>query len=334
MDFASPSNFKWIWLAVAVLAGFWILERRKRSMLKRYGDLKLIDQMSSSLDAGKRRWKHSFAAFAVFLIALCLAEPQLPGKSVFVKKTGLDIVIAIDVSNSMLAEDIRPNRLEKAKLELQDFVEKAKGDRIGVVAFAGQAYIQVPLTLDRSAVKLFIKTLHPDLIPVQGTMIGEAIRAATSMFDPDSKDDKVLVLLTDGEDQGSDPVGAARDAVKKGVRIYAIGIGTAKGEVIPLRQGGGRGVQFKKDLRGQTVVSKLDEETLQRLTRESDGVYYRSQKGNLETDRIHSDIRNLGKKETGTGWVVEHDPLYAYPLLAAILLLLSELLISERRKQS
>lgn len=331
MNWGRPEMLKWLWSAAGVFAALWLLEFLKRRALRRWGDLKLIEQMASSLDARKRRLKHGFAAFAVFFTVLALAEPRLPGKSVFVKSKGIDIVIAVDVSQSMLAEDVRPNRLEKAKLELQELVEKAKGDRIGVVAFAGQAYAQVPLTLDRAAVKLFIKTLSPALIPTPGTAIGEAVRAGLTLYDEEPGGSKVMVLLTDGEDQGSDPLGAARAAGKKGVRVYAVGIGTPKGEMIPLRNGAGA-VRFKKDLRGATVVSRLDEKTLQAVAAETKGVYYRSQKGNLEVDRIYADLRGLTGRETGSGWVVEYEPLYGYPLCGAVMLLVAEMALSERRK--
>jgi len=332
MEWGLSNNFKWLWIAAAVYALFWLLEWNKRFKLKRYGELRLIDQMSLSLDGFKRHWKQLFATLSLVLIALALAEPQLPGKSVFVRKTGIDIVLAVDVSRSMLAEDIRPNRLEKAKLEMQDLVEKAKGDRIGVLAFAGEAFVQVPLTLDRNAAKIFLKTLSTEAIPEQGTMIGEAIRGAMSMFHDDTGAGKAVILLTDGEDQGSDPLEAAKEAAKKGIRVYAIGFGTQQGEMIPVRQGSG--VSFKRDLKGKTVISKLDEKTLQEIANITKGAYYRSQKGNLEIDRIYSDIRGLERKETGTGWVTEPDPIYFYPLLLAVLFLMCELCVSERRKES
>lgn len=333
MDWGSLENLKWFWLAGGVLLGFLFAERQRRNRLGRLGDLKILEQMSSTLNPSRRRWKQWLFLGAVFLVTVCLLEPRLPGKSVLVKKRGLDIVLAVDVSQSMLTEDILPNRLTKAKLELQEFVEKARGDRLGVLAFAGEAQTQVPLTLDRSAVKLFLRTLSPELIPTPGTSIGDAIRAGTAMFLDQGAEDRILVLLTDGEDQESDPLGAAREARRKGVRIYAIGIGTPKGEVIPIRKQN-KAIAFKKDLRGNLVISKLDEKTLQDITAQTRGVYYRSHKGNLEVDRIYSDIRNLGMKETGSGWVMEHEPLYQYPLLLAILILCTEAVLSERSKGS
>ncbi len=332
MSWGAPENLKWLWLAPAVYIAFLWLNQWKRGVLKRYGDLRLMDQMASSLSARRRNSKQLLIAFAVLAVAVALSRPEMPGKNVFVKSTGLDIVIAVDVSQSMLAQDILPSRLEKAKLELQDLVERAKGDRIGVVAFAGEAFVQVPLTVDRSAVKLFLKALSPALIPTPGTNLGEALRASLSLFEDDAGGNKVVVLLTDGEDQGSDPSKAARDAAKKGARIYAIGIGTAKGDVIATRDENGK-VGFKKDLKGNTVTTRLDEKSLQEITQIGNGVYYRSRKGNLEIDKIYSDLQGLAGKETGSGWVVEREPLYQTPLLIAIVLFCIEMALSERRKR-
>jgi len=162
MHWGEPQNFRWLWLTVAFFMLFFVLERFRRRRLRKFGDAPLVEQLTGSLDRRKRGFKHFFILAAVTLLALSLARPQLPGKTVLVEREGLDMVIAVDVSLSMLADDILPSRLGKAKLELQDLVDRAEGDRIGVLAFAGQAYVQVPLTLDRQAVKLFIKTLSPD----------------------------------------------------------------------------------------------------------------------------------------------------------------------------
>lgn len=331
MNWVNPENFRWLWLIPAFAAGLAWFGFMRRRALRLFCDPELSSEVSSSLDGGKRHWKRIFIVLAIFFMVLSLAGPQRPGKSVFVQRAGLDIVIAVDVSNSMLSEDILPNRLEKAKLELQDLVEKAEGDRIGVIAFAGDAYVQLPLTLDRSAAKIFIKTLSPNLVPVPGTDIGRAILAAQGMYVDESSEDKVLILLTDGENHESDPVRIAKEAAKRGIRIYAIGIGTQKGEVIPERGRDGR-VQFKKDLYGNIVVTKLDEKTLREITKVTDGVFYRTRKGALEVDRIYSDIRHLTQKETGSGWVMEQEPLYQYFLALSVLFLMLEMFLSERRR--
>jgi len=310
---------------------FLILGRHRRGILARFGDPALVEDLTASLSKPRRFLKEGLLVLALIFLVAALASPQLPGSTVLVKKKGLDIVIAVDVSMSMLAQDIQPTRLEKAKLELQDLVEKAQGDRIGIVAFAGEAFVQVPLTVDRSAVKLFLKTLDPSLIPTPGTSLENAILLARDLFVEEETEYKAIILLTDGEDQGSRPAVAARTAAKQGIKIFPIGIGTPSGEMIPLRGPDGK-IEFKRDARGNIVVSKLDEKTLKEIAQITGGAYYRSQKGNLEVERIYRDMRGLGEKETAQAWVIEYRPLYQIPLLAAFMVIFLEMTISERRR--
>ena len=204
---------------------------------------------------------------------LALGQPHFRTKEITVERKGVDVMIAVDVSRSMLAKDIQPSRLDKAKLELSSLIDHLKQDRIGVVAFAGEAFIQCPLTLDRSAVKLFLTTLSPNLIPTPGTMIGTAINVATQAFTEKEKEYKALILLTDGEDQGSNPLQAVKKAKQAGVKIFTIGIGTQDGSTIP---GEFTGEGVKKDRQGQVVISKLDERLLKNIAVETGGVYYLS----------------------------------------------------------
>ena len=330
MTWADPSQFKWIWMALGLLFFFALSELWKGFRLRRYAGSSAALQLVSSLSRPLRVLKALLFLAALALVVVGLARPQSQGKTVMAKSTGIDIVIAVDVSDSMLAQDIPPSRIEKAKLELQDLVETTRGDRIGVVAFAGEAYGQVPLTLDRSSVKLFLRSLSPGMVPEPGTAISKAIRASLSLFDFDQQVGRVVILLTDGEDHEEDPAGIARQAAEAGVRIFTIGIGTSKGEMIPIRGEKG-GVQFKKDARGQIVVSKLGEEKLKEIAQITGGQYYPSQRGSLEVEKIYRSIQNLEQKETGSGWIVETDPRYQPYILLAVLLLLLESLLSERK---
>jgi len=330
VTWADPSQFKWIWMALGLLFFFALSELWKGFRLRRYAGSSAALQLVSSLSRPLRVLKALLFLAALALVVVGLARPQSQGKTVMAKSTGIDIVIAVDVSDSMLAQDIPPSRIEKAKLELQDLVETTRGDRIGVVAFAGEAYGQVPLTLDRSSVKLFLRSLSPGMVPEPGTAISKAIRASLSLFDFDQQVGRVVILLTDGEDHEEDPAGIARQAAEAGVRIFTIGIGTSKGEMIPIRGEKG-GVQFKKDARGQIVVSKLGEEKLKEIAQITGGQYYPSQRGSLEVEKIYRSIQNLEQKETGSGWIVETDPRYQPYILLAVLLLLLESLLSERK---
>jgi Ca-activated chloride channel family protein len=330
VTWADPSQFKWIWMALGLLFFFALSELWKAFRLRRYAGSSAALQLVSSLSRPLRVLKTLLFLAALALVVVGLARPQSQGKTVMAKATGVDIVIAVDVSDSMLAQDIPPSRIEKAKLELQDLVETTRGDRIGVVAFAGEAYGQVPLTLDRSSVKLFLRSLSPGMVPEPGTGISKAIRASLSLFDFDNSSGRVVILLTDGEDHEEDPAEIARQAAEAGVRIFTIGIGTAKGEMIPIRGEKG-GVQFKKDARGQIVVSKLGEDKLKEIAQITGGQYYPSQRGSLEVEKIYRSIRSLEQKETGSGWIVETDPRYQPYVLLAVLLLLLESLLSERK---
>lgn len=330
MKWADAHQFEWVWLVVGFLFFFILSELWKGFRLRRYAGSSSALQLVSSLSRPVRMIKTLLYLAAILLVIVGLARPQSPGKTVMAKSSGIDLVIAVDVSDSMLAQDIPPSRIDKAKLELQDLVEITRGDRIGVVAFAGEAYGQVPLTLDRSSVKLFLKSLSPGMVPEPGTAISKAIRASLSLFNFDESASRVIVLLTDGEDHEADPAEAARIAAEAGVRIFTIGIGTTKGEMIPLKGTRG-GVQFKKDMSGKIVISRLGEEKLKEIANITGGQYYASRRGSLEVEKIYKSIRSLEQKETGSGWIVETDPRYQFYILLAILLLMAEAVLSERK---
>ncbi len=333
MDWASPDKFIWFWAPLIAAFLFLVTEWRKKAKLKSFADTSALPNMANTLSRFKRTFKQLLILAGCVFLVIGLAAPQGEGERVQVKNQGLDIVIAIDVSDSMLAQDIKPSRLDKAKLELSDLVDITRGDKLGVVAFAGDAFIQVPLTLDRDAVKLFLKSVSPGMIPVPGTAIARAIDVSALMFDENSKSGKVIVLLTDGEDLENDPIAAAKKASQKGIQIYPIGIGTDKGDIIPIDRGRD-GVKYKRDEKGNVVVSKLDEKTLQRIAQATNGQYYRAQRGLLEVDKIYKDISDLDRRETGEGWVLEKNPLYQWPIALSLLCLLIPFTISETRKES
>jgi len=332
VNWADPDKLQWLWFVPLLAILFWLNEALKRRAVRRFARHAFLQQLNVSLSRRRRFVRILFLLAGLSLLVTGFARPQGPGKKVMVTHRGVDIVIAIDVSDSMLTEDIKPNRLEKAKLELQDLVDTARGDKIGVVAFAGDAHGQVPLTLDRAAVKLFLKALTPGMIPVPGTAIGRAIHVSMQMFDLESEGDKVIILLTDGEDHEAKALEAAKQAADKGVHIFTVGIGSIKGDLIPVH-GPGLQARYKTDLSGNVVVSKLGEETLLKIAQTTGGAYYRSRQGPLDVDTIYRSIRSLQFKETGSGWVTEVDPQYQMPVLAAFVLFLMHLWIGDRRKE-
>lgn len=294
----------------------------------RFGDLDLVGRLVMSLDPGMRFAKRALVFLALFFFVLALAQPHFRKKETLVERRGIDVIIAVDVSNSMLAKDIAPTRLEKAKLELAGLIDKLKGNRIGIIAFAGEAVIQCPLTLDRGAVKMFLSSMSPNLLSFQGTDIGKAIAAALQAFQDKDKDSKAVILLTDGEDHNKETITIVKKAKDAGVRIFTIGIGTADGGTLPDELGRG----YKKDRSGKVILSKLNETMLKQIARETGGIYFRSEKGDLEADKIQKQIDLIATKGLNSDWSIEYEENYRFFLILAFLMLLAEMAISEGKK--
>ncbi|OGS45095.1 MAG: hypothetical protein A2539_05860 [Elusimicrobia bacterium RIFOXYD2_FULL_34_15] len=304
---------------------------RKKDLLK-FGDLKLLEKLSDSLNYKVKKTKIILIIISLFFIIITVSGPQLGKRMKEVKRSGRDIIVAIDCSKSMLAEDIKPNRLLKSKNELSTFTDKLQGDRIGIIAFAGTAFVQCPLTLDYGSAKMFLNLIDSNLIPYPGTAIGKAIELAIKSFSQKERKYKVLILLSDGEDHNSNPLDAADEAKKEGIIIYTIGIGTPEGDVIPAKDENDNVVGYKKDKSQQTVMSKLDETTLQKIALVTGGKYYRSTSGELEIDRIYEEISSMEKKELKSLSFSQYEHRFKYFLLVAFLLLVTEFVLSERKR--
>jgi Ca-activated chloride channel family protein len=265
------------------------------------------------------------------LAALALARPRWGFEWREVKRNGVDVFVLLDVSKSMLTEDVRPNRLTQAKYAVQDLLEKLRGDRIGLIAFAGTAFVQCPLTIDYEAFRLTLQDADPRIIPRGGTAIGPAIRTALKAFDVGEGRDHAIVLITDGEQTEGDALAAADEAAKAGVKIYAIGVGTTEGELIPVREEG-KPTEFVKDRDGEVVKSRLDEETLKQLALKTGGIYVRSAAGDFGIDTIYDrGIAQLQRKEFGARIQKQYFERFQWPLGLAFVLLVVESFVSERR---
>jgi Ca-activated chloride channel family protein len=269
--------------------------------------------------------------FALFFLIVAFANPQIGTRYEEVKREGQDIVIALDVSLSMKAEDIKPNRLEKAKHEIGTLIEKLQGDRIGLIVFAGEAYVQFPITTDYSAANLFLDAVDVDVVPIPGTAIGSAMDMATKAFLEGDTKHKVLIIITDGENNQGDAIAAAEEAIKKGIVIYAIGMGSPSGTPIPIYDKSGSQVDFKRDREGNPVVSKLDEISLEKIAAVGGGKYYRATNNENELDAIYRDVSGMEKKEFGKKQFTEFEDRFQYSLGAALLFLILESLISEKK---
>ncbi|MBN1900675.1 VWA domain-containing protein, partial [Candidatus Sumerlaeota bacterium] len=278
-------------LPLLALFSVWVF-RRKKALLSRMGAWELVQRLVESTSRARQILKAAILTVGVGLLIFTLSRPQYGSVERPIARKGVDIFIAIDTSLSMMASDIQPNRLARAKEQLKGLIHRLKGDRVGIITFAGTAFIQCPLTLDYGLAQNIMDTIDIDSVPIQGTAIGEAIRTAARSFERSAKGEKVLALLTDGEDQDTDPEGAAREAAREGIRIYSIGIGSEKGEPIRLSDG-----SYKKDKDGHTVNSRLDLALLQKIAQLTNGKTIKANPtGGLELDAIYEDIGLLQKK--------------------------------------
>jgi len=256
LRFENPEFLHLLWGVFILIAFFIWTVKYKRILLKRFGNLEILQKLMQSYSSGRRNLKYILITMSYVFLVIALANPQIGKKLEEFTREGLDIMVAIDVSTSMLAEDIKPNRLEKAKHEVGKLIDILQGDRIGLIAFSGIAHVQCPLTLDYSAAKLFLNIMDTDLIPQPGTAIGDAVRKSISAFNSEERKHKVLILITDGEDHESKPLEAAKEAEQEGVIIYTVGIGSTQGVPIPVYNRSGSQTGFKKDRQGNIVTTK------------------------------------------------------------------------------
>ncbi|MBU0951458.1 MAG: VWA domain-containing protein [Elusimicrobia bacterium] len=329
----------YLYLAVfvipAVLAGMAYLTRKYRNELKSFSDEKMYPVLFDVQVFKARKTKNILLVLVIFFLLLTLAGPRFGTKLVNIKRKSIDIIIALDCSKSMLAEDILPNRMSKVKDLFSILIDRLKENRIGVLAFSGVAFTQCPLTYDNNAAKMLLGMIDTNLIPFPGTSLGSAIKLATKSFGEDKYSNKVLVLLTDGEDHKSDPLDAAQEARDYGIRIFTVGIGTTRGEVIPMKDENGNTFEYKRNKKGEVVASKLDENTLMQIAQATDGKYYSlSYADTGVVEQLLDDLNNIEKKETKSGVYNLYEHRFQYTLLIAIVLLLIEMFIPEIKKQT
>ena len=331
IQFGNPQFF-WLLLLAPALAAFLVWGfRARRQALERFASPPLLLRLADGIRPVARLWKAILIIAAVLLVALALTQPRWGFEWREVKRKGVDVAVLLDVSKSMLTEDVRPNRLAQAKFAVQDLLEKLQGDRIGLIAFAGTAFVQCPLTVDYEAFRLTLKDADPRIIPRGGTAIGAAIRTALKAFEAGEGRDRAIVLITDGEETESDALTAADEATKEGVKIYAIGVGTAEGELIPVREEG-KPMEFLKDRDGEVVKSRLDEQTLQQLALKTGGIYVRSVPGDFGIDAIYDKgIAQLKRKEFDAKLQKQYFERFQWPLGLAFALLVVESFLSDRR---
>jgi len=331
--FASPEWLFALLLVPLLAAGFWFGAWRRRELLARFGDSPLLDKLTDSVSRRARVLKATLEVLSVGLLVLALARPQFGTRVETVSRRGQDIIVALDLSNSMLAQDVSPNRLDRARLAILRLIRSLDGDRIGLVAFAGDAFLQSPLTVDYGAAAMFLDAMDPSMMPLQGTDLGAALHLSLDALEEGAREDRILVVVTDGEDHEGDIEGELQRAVSSGVRIHTVGIGSPEGVPIPEidpetgRQG------FKRDEEGNVVTTRLEEGTLQEVAETAGGRYVRVTPGGRSLEDLVDEIAAGEGEEMESREVTQFEEQYQIFLGLGLALLFIDALVPEGKKR-
>lgn len=304
-----------------------LLLHLKKKKVRKLGDPELVSKLMPSVSRSKGWWKVTLFSIAFFFFAIGMSRPQIGAKLKEHRTEGVEIMIALDVSNSMLAEDYSPNRLERAKLAISRLVDRLRDDRIGLIVFAGSSFVQLPITTDYVSAKMFLNSISTESIPVQGTAIGDAINTAIRSFSVQSEKSRAIIVITDGENHEDDPVAAAKQAYDMGIRVYTIGVGTPEGEPIPMDGG------LLKDKDGNIVVTKLDETTLKEIAKAGGGAYVRAGNSEFGLNPIVDGIKKMDEEKFSSVVFEEFDEQYMYFFAIALVFFILEMLVGDRKSR-
>ena len=320
----------WLPLTIPLAWALFALLRRRRRALAQLVDPALLGVLAPAWNPARARTRLLLRVTALALLVVALARPQWGFRWEEVRRKGLDLMVVLDTSRSMMASDIKPTRLQQAKWGIRDLLRNLRGDRVGLVPFAGSSILQCPLTIDYAAYAMTLDDVYSGIIPRGGTAIEQALRTAVAAFPAESAADRVILLITDGEDHEGDPLALLPELKEKGIRVYSIGIGTLEGEMVPA--GDGQGGYFK-DRQGQIVKTALKEDVLQKLALGTGGTYVRSAPGDTGLERVFNEsIANLKRSEQENRTAKIYEERFVWPIAAALLLLAWEALLGDRKK--
>ena len=327
-------NFEFLYLLLLIpimLCLLIIYNKWRKNAVNKFSDIEMFKKIAKSYSKKRSKTKNTLTIFIFIFLIIGIANPQIGTKMEEVKREGVDLMIAIDLSNSMLSEDIKPNRLERAKQAISKLIDQLQGDRIGLIVFAGEAYIQLPITTDYSAAKLFLSTINTNLISVQGTEIGKAIDLSIQAFDLKNEQNKAIIIITDGENHDKEAIDKTKEASKLGIFVHTLGMGLKKGGPIPIYNKYGAKTDFRKDKDGNTIVSKLNESLLREIAKNGNGSYIRANNSTSGLATLFKEINAMEKKEIGTMIFTEYKNRFQFFIGIAFILLLLDLLILKKR---
>lgn len=321
----------WLLAVIPVFVAAYIWHtRRKRRQLEEFGDPGLLAQLMPNASRVRPNVKFALLMVALTLLILAAAQPQYGTKEQTIKRQGIEVMFALDISNSMMAEDVAPNRLERAKQMLSKLVDKMQDDKVGLIVFAGEAFVQLPITADYVSAKMFMQTIQPDLIKTQGTAIGAALNTSIRSFgENQSEASRVIILITDGENHEDDAKAAAQEAKQKGIEVVVVGIGKPEGSPIPVTGTN----NFMKDRQGNVVVSRLNEEMCKEIAAAGGGMYVRCDNTNTAMRAVQKEIDTLAKSDIETKVFTDYNEQYQSFVLLALLILVIDFFIFNRKNK-
>ena len=325
-------DFLYLLILIPLIAlALYLYNRWQKKSIEKFGDENLVEELMQNYSSIRKNIKNTLFIFSIIFLIIGISNPQIGTKMEEVKREGVDLMIAIDLSHSMMAQDIKPNRLERAKQAISRLIDKLEGDRIGLVVFAGEAYVQLPITTDYSAAKLFLSTVNTSIIPTQGTKIGNAIDLCVKSFDQENNQNKAIIIITDGENHDEEAISSAKIAQEKNIYIHTLGMGLTKGGPIPIYNKYGSTSEFRKDREGNIIITKLNETILKDIANAGMGTYIRANNSKSGLSVLFDEINKMEKKEIGTMIFTNYKDRFQIFIGISLVLLIFNLLILQRK---